>query len=116
MDIGLGPQSGQTISRSDLEAKLKKTMRRSTTQWTSALARTISAAGPRPHALIAALGPAILDRDGASLGPTQFAQPLRNGGNPLSGGGRCAGAQESDGWLFARRRGLHGRPAPHCGA
>jgi|ERR1700736_4778654 hypothetical protein len=31
--------SGQTISRSDLEAKLKKTMRRSTTQWTSALAR-----------------------------------------------------------------------------
>jgi hypothetical protein len=62
------------------------------------------------HALIAALRPAILNRDGVSLGPTQLAQPLRKGGNPWSGGGRRAGAQESDGWRLARLRPCRQRP------
>jgi hypothetical protein len=33
--------------------------------------------------LAASLGPAILDRDGAALDPTEFAQPLHKSGGPL---------------------------------
>src|SRR5262249_59855743 len=34
--------------------------------------------------LVAALRPAILDRDGAPLDPPEFAQPLHKRGNPLT--------------------------------
>jgi hypothetical protein len=53
------------------------------------------------EALLAPLGPAILDRDGATLDPTQFAQPLHKSGNPLALD-RRRGAQESDGRQLAR--------------
>jgi hypothetical protein len=38
------------------------------------------------EALVAALRPAILDSDGAALGPPEFAQPLCKSGNPLAHG------------------------------
>jgi hypothetical protein len=38
------------------------------------------------EALGASLRPAILDRDGTTLNPAEFAQPLHKGGNPLAMG------------------------------
>src|SRR5262249_16092429 len=48
-------------------------------------------------ALIASLRPAILDCDGATIDPAEFAQPLDKGGVPVSLGRRCARTQDSDG-------------------
>ena len=49
--------------------------------------------------LVASLGPAILDRDGAALDPTEFAQSLHKSGGPL---GARARAQEPDSRQFSR--------------
>ena len=38
------------------------------------------------EALVASLRPAILDRDGATLDPAEFAQPLHKSGGPLARG------------------------------
>src|SRR5207245_623031 len=54
-------------------------------------------------ALYASLRPAILDRDGASFGPTKFPPPLHNRGHPWAIGRRRARAQEPDGRQLARR-------------
>src|SRR5206468_2542647 len=48
------------------------------------------------EALAAPLGPAILDRDGATLDPTELMQPLHKSGDPLAPGRRCGRAQEPD--------------------
>src|SRR5262249_42304328 len=48
-------------------------------------------------ALVASLRPTILDCDGAPLDPTQFAEPLRECGDPLVLGRTRARAQEPDG-------------------
>jgi hypothetical protein len=52
-------------------------------------------------ALIAALGPAILNREVATVDPSEFAEPLHKSGNPLALD-RRRGAQESDGRQLAR--------------
>src|SRR5262249_30562301 len=67
-------------------------------------------------AFIASLRPPILDPYGATLNPTEFAQPLHKSGSPLAMGCRRSRAQESDGrqptWLLrARRQRPHRRTA-----
>ena len=57
--------------------------------------------GDLGEALAASLRPAILDRDGATLDPTEFAQPLHESGDPLAVGRRRARAQEPDGRQLA---------------
>jgi hypothetical protein len=52
-------------------------------------------------ALISALCPAILNREVATVDPTEFAEPLHKSGNPLVLD-RRQGAQESDGRQLAR--------------
>ena len=54
------------------------------------------------EALAASLRPAILDRDGATLDPAEFAQPLHKSGGPLAPGRRRARAQEPDGRQLRR--------------
>ena len=54
------------------------------------------------EALAASLRPAILDRDGATLDPAEFAQPLHKSGGPLALGCRRARAQEPDGRQLRR--------------
>ena len=54
------------------------------------------------EALVASLRPAILDRDGATLDPAEFAQPLHKSGDPLALGRRRARAQEPDGRQLSR--------------
>src|SRR5262249_38999935 len=70
-------------------------------------------------ALVAALGPAIFDRDGAALEPAQFAQPLQKGVGPLARGQSRARAHEPDGrqlcLLCPRRRGPSGSRGPKVG-
>src|SRR5262249_30288449 len=53
------------------------------------------------EALVAPLRPTILDRDGATIDPTEFAQPLDQGGVPVAMGRRCARPYDSHGWQFA---------------
>ena len=53
-------------------------------------------------ALVASLRPAILDRDGATLDPAEFAQSLHKGGGPLAPGRRRGRAQEPDGRQLRR--------------
>src|SRR5262249_12853575 len=55
-------------------------------------------------ALVASLRPSILDCDGATIDPTEFAQPLGEGGVPLALGRRYARTQDSDGRPFVARR------------
>src|SRR3981081_1365317 len=52
------------------------------------------------EALAAALCPAILERGGAALDPSEFAQPLHKSGNPLALGRRRPRTKEPDGWQF----------------
>src|SRR5260370_877570 len=47
-------------------------------------------------ALVAALRPAIFNRDGASFDPAEFAQSLQEGGDFFAHGRWRAGAQEPD--------------------
>ena len=54
------------------------------------------------EALAASLRPAILDRDGATLDPAEFAQPLHKGGDPLARDRRRGRAQEPDGRQLRR--------------
>jgi hypothetical protein len=61
-------------------------------------------------ALVAALRPTILDRDGAPLDPPEFAQPLHKTGNPLAGDRRRGRAPEPDGRQLRRLRARHERP------
>ena len=60
------------------------------------------------EALLASLAPAILDRDGATLDPAEFAQSLHKGGGPFGSGRTRALAQETNGrhrrLLRARRK------------
>src|SRR5262249_55402653 len=65
------------------------------------------------EALVAALRPANLDRDGATLDPSEFAQPLYKSGDPLALDQRRGRTQEPNGWqlrrlLRARRERPHG--------
>src|SRR5262249_6496 len=53
-------------------------------------------------ALVAALRPAILDRDGATLDPAEFAQSLHESGDPLAHDRRRGGAQQPDGGQLRR--------------
>ena len=67
-------------------------------------------------AVATALGPASLDRDGATLNPTEFAQSLRKGGGPWTLSGRRARTLVSNGrqpahLLRARRERLRSRRA-----
>src|SRR6516165_10321825 len=52
--------------------------------------------------LLASLGPAVLDRDGTALDPTEFAQSLHERGDPLAGGRARALAHEPDSLQFPR--------------
>ena len=52
--------------------------------------------------LLASLGPAVLDRDGTALDPTEFAQSLHERGDPLAGGRARALAHEADSLQFPR--------------
>jgi hypothetical protein len=67
--------------------------------------------------LIAALCPTILNREVATVDPSEFAKPLNKSGNPLALN-RRVGTQESDGRQFARL--LRAPPtvtrSPHRGA
>ncbi len=54
-------------------------------------------------ALAASLRPSILDRDGATLDPTELAQSLHKRRDPLTYGCRRGRAQESDGRQLRRR-------------
>src|SRR5215475_982939 len=63
----------------------------------------------------ASLPPAILDRDGLTLDPTEFAQSLNKGGGPLGLGRRRGPAKQSNGrqlhLLRTRRERPRGRRA-----
>jgi hypothetical protein len=63
--------------------------------------------------------PAILDRDGLTLDPTEFAQSLNKGGGPLGLGRRSGPAKQSNGrqlhLLPARRKRPDGRRAAEKG-
>ena len=54
------------------------------------------------EALAASLRPAILDRDGATLDPAEFAQPLHKSGDPWARSRRRGRAQEPDGRQLRR--------------
>src|SRR5262245_40470842 len=54
------------------------------------------------EALVAALRPANLDRDGATLDPSEFAQPLYKSGDPLALDQRRGRTQEPNGWQLRR--------------
>jgi hypothetical protein len=67
------------------------------------------------EALAAPLRRPILDRDGATLDPADFAQPLQQGSDPLALDRRSGWTQVSDGRHF--RRLLRTRSdRPCCGA
>ena len=67
-------------------------------------------------AVAAVLRPAILDRNSATLDPTEFAQSLHKSGSPQSVGRRCARPQEPDGRHLCRLlRARRERPC-HCAA
>jgi hypothetical protein len=53
-------------------------------------------------AFAVSLRPAIRDRDGATLDPTEFAQPLHEGGDPLAVGCGRARNKEPDGRQLRR--------------
>src|SRR5262249_51589126 len=54
------------------------------------------------EALAAPLGPAILDRDGATLDPTELMQSLHKSGAPMAPGRRCGRPQDPDGRQLCR--------------
>ena len=58
--------------------------------------------GDLRETLAASLRPANLDRDGATLDPAEFAQPLHKSGDPLARGGRRLPAQKPDGRQLPR--------------
>jgi hypothetical protein len=49
-----------------------------------------------PRALGATLGPPVLNRNGATLGPAEFVQPLHKSGSPLALAGKRARAKKPD--------------------
>ena len=71
-------------------------------------------------ALAASLRPAVLDRDGAALDPTELMQSLHERGDPFAGGRTRALTHEPDGLQFPRllrprrKRPCH-RRAAECG-
>src|SRR5262245_57893935 len=82
---------------------------------TSTLSRTNSVAISMKRSLCP-LRPPILQRDGATLDPAEFAQPLHKGGDPLALDRRSCGTQVTDGRHFrrllrARRERPRGRAA-----
>src|SRR5258708_14279831 len=64
------------------------------------------------EALAAALRPAILDRDGATLYPAEVAQPLHKSGGPLALGRRSIRTQEPNHRQRRLLRPRRNRPAP----
>ena len=60
--------------------------------------------------LVAPLCPAILDRDGATFDPAEFAQPLHESGNPMAQGPSRAHAEKSDGRQLRLLRTRRQRP------
>src|SRR5215813_15660708 len=58
----------------------------------------------------ASLPPAILDRDGLTLDPTELAQSLNKGGGPLSLGRRSGPAKQSNGRQLHLLRARRERP------
>ena len=78
---------------------------------TSTLSRTNSVAISMKRSLCP-LRPPILQRDGATLDPAEFAQPLHQGGDPLALDRRSCGTQVTDGRHFRRLlRPRHDRPS-----
>src|SRR5262245_4478658 len=69
--------------------------------------------GDLSETLTAALRPANLTRDVATIHPTEFAQPLHECGEPLALDQGRGGAQESDGRQLARL--LRARRERPCG-
>src|SRR5262249_26646455 len=72
--------------------------------------------GDLGHALGAALRPAILDGDGATLDPTEFVHPIQESGDPLALDASCTRAEHPYRWqpcrlLRARRNGPSCRAA-----
>src|ERR1700730_2494241 len=65
------------------------------------------------EALVASLRPAILDRDGATLDPTEFAQSLHKSSDPFASGRPRALAQEPDSLRWLLRPRLE-RPRRRC--
>jgi hypothetical protein len=61
------------------------------------------------EALVAAVGPAIVDRDRAALDPAELAKARREGGHPIAPAGGGSGAEDPDGRQL--RRLLRGRGA-----
>src|SRR5215813_14815064 len=67
--------------------------------------------GDLGHALSAALCPAILDGDGATLDPTEFVHPIQEGGDPLALDASCSRAEHPYRWQPCRLlRSRHERP------
>src|SRR5262249_48151559 len=67
--------------------------------------------GDLGHALGAALRPAILDGDGATLDPTEFVHPIQEGGDPLALDASCSRAEHPYRWQPCRLlRSRHERP------
>src|SRR6516225_6952960 len=62
------------------------------------------------EAFAAPFSPPILDRDRATIDPTEFAQPLRKSGDPLARGRIRAPTQESDGRQLRLLRARRERP------
>src|SRR5262249_3184088 len=58
--------------------------------------------GDLGEALATSLPPCVLDRNGAALDPSKFAQPFQEGGKPLGLDHRRALPQEADGRQFGR--------------
>jgi hypothetical protein len=54
------------------------------------------------EAFLASLGPAILDRDSATLHPAEFAQSLHKSDDPFASGRTGVGTQEADGRQLPR--------------
>ena len=80
--------SAKTIGMTDVACFAARTALPPVTM-TSTFSRTNSAA-ISAIALAASLRPAILDRDGAALDPTEFAQPPHKSGDPMAPGRRRA--------------------------
>jgi hypothetical protein len=63
--------------------------------------------GDLGHALGAALRPAILDGDGATLDPTEFVHPIQEGGDPLALDASCSRAEHPYRWQPCRLLRVH---------
>src|SRR5215813_6914443 len=71
--------------------------------------------GDLGHALGAALRPAILDSDGATLDPTEFVHPIQESGDPLALDASCTRAEHPYRWQPCRLLRAR-RDRPNCRA